>query len=120
MKLADAAALLQEISDEAKGKAPPIKGGQTISTKQASEILGVDPSRVRQMVLAKDLSAVVRPREGDRDVELRIKDVQAKKNNMPKKGRPFDSKSEENKSKAKAKSKKAKAKAKESEDDNEE
>ena len=97
MKLADAAQYLKEKDDEDKGKAPPVTGGDNISTKQAAEILGVAVSRVRQLVGDGTLKTKVSPRPGDRDHEILLKDVQALKNNMPKKGRPSDKGTEEGK-----------------------
>jgi len=90
MKLAEAAKYLKEVDDEDKGNVPPISGGGTVSSKQAAKILGVSVSRIRQMIGDGSLKATISPRPGDRDHELKLKDVQSLKNNMPKKGRPFD------------------------------
>lgn len=87
MKLQDAANYLREVDDEDKGKAPP-PVGDTVSTKWAAQYLGVAVSRVRQMIGDGTLKPKIKPRAGDRDHELLKKDVQALKNNMPKKGRP--------------------------------
>lgn len=108
MKLEDAARFLKEKDDEDKGKAPPVTGGDTISTKQAAEELGRTVSRVRQLVNDKTLKTKVSPRPGDRDHEILLKDVQQLKNNMPKKGRPSDNDAdgEEEGSKGKKKGKK--------------
>lgn len=103
MKLAEAAKYLREVDDEDKGNVPPISGGGTISTKQAAKILGVSVSRVRQMLGGggekKSLDADTKPRPGDRDHEIKLKDVQALKNNMPKKGRPDEGKGKKAKDK---------------------
>ena len=96
MKLEDAAKFLKEKDDEDKGKAPPVTGGGEVSTKQASKILGVSVSRVRQMIGDGTLKAKISPRPGDRDHEIPLKDVQALKNNMPKKGRPSKGKTDDN------------------------
>lgn len=90
MKLSEAAKYLKEVDDEDKGNVPPVSGGGTVSTKQAAKILGVSVSRVRQMIGDNTIKASINPRPGDRDHEIKLKDVQALKNNMPKKGRPFD------------------------------
>ena len=91
MKLADAAKYLKEIDDEDRGRVPPISGGGTISTKQAAKELGVSVSRVRQMLGGggekKHLDSE-KPQPGDRDHEIKLKDVQQLKKNKPKKGRP--------------------------------
>ena len=92
MKLAEAAKYLKEVDDEDKGTVPPISGGGTVSTKQAAKILGVSVSRIRQMIGDGTLKATVSPRPGDRDHEIKLKDVQALKDNMPKKGRPDEGK----------------------------
>lgn len=88
MKLEDAAKFLKEKDDEDEGKAPPVTGGDTVSTKQAAEILDVTVSRVRQLIGDGTLTTKISPRPGDRDHEILLKDVQALKNNMPEKGRP--------------------------------
>lgn len=88
MKLKDAANFLKEVDDEDEGKAPPVTGGDTVSTKQASEILDVTVSRIRQMIGDGTLKTKISPRKGDRDHEILLKDVQALKKNMPEKGRP--------------------------------
>jgi hypothetical protein len=80
MKLNEVAKMLQngkinEVDDEDRGKAPPISGGGTISTKQASEVLGVTVSRVRQLIQQGVLKPQIKPRDGDRDHELLKKDV---------------------------------------------
>lgn len=89
MKLNDVVELTEK-SREDRGRVPPVKGGDTVSTKQAAKILGVTVSRVRQMVGDGTLSAQISPRPGDRDHEIQLKDVQALKKNMPEKGRPED------------------------------
>lgn len=99
MKLEQAFKYLREKDDEDEGKAPPVTGGDTVSTKQAAEILGVAVSRVRQLIGDGTLKTKISPRPGDRDHEIPLKDVQALKNNMPKKGRPSkeDSKDDDDK-----------------------
>ena len=97
MKLEQAAKFLAEKDHEQRGKAPPVKGGNTISTKQASEILGVSPGRVRQMTGAggekKHLDKQDGSTErGSRDTELDLAQVQQLKKNKPKKGRPDEGK----------------------------
>ncbi len=101
MKLAEAAKYLKEVDDEDKGTVPPISGGGTISSKQAAKILRVSVSRIRQMIADGSLIAAINPRPGDRDHEIKLKDVQQLKNNMPKKGRPFKKGASKNKSKDK-------------------
>ncbi len=88
MKLAEAAKYLKEVDDEDKGTVPPISGGGTVSSKQAAKTLGVSVSRIRQMIGDGTLKAAINPRPGDRDHEIKLKDVQQLKNAMPAKGRP--------------------------------
>lgn len=109
MKLND---FLLEVDDEDKGKAPPVTGGRFISTKQAAGILGRTVSRIRQLIRDKILKPIVKPRVGDRDHEISLKDVQALKNNMPKKGRPEGSKEKKDDAKSNVIDLKSKAKSK--------
>jgi len=97
MKLADIKTLV-EIDDEDRKQPPPITGGETISTSQAAKVLGVSVSRVRQLIGDGHLKPIASPRKGDRDHELRLKDVQSLKDNLPKKGRPFKGKTSDTKS----------------------
>ena len=98
MKLVD----LMEVDREDQGKAPPVRAGSTISTKQAADILDVSVSRVRQLKGSGKLKPQLDPkgRHGDRDIELDVKDVQQLKNNMPKKGRPTKDGKDSDESKA--------------------
>jgi len=99
MKLSEAAqylkdAQINEVDDEDKGKAPPMKAGEPATTKQVADSLGVTASRVRQMALAGELKTDSsgkppgKKEKGNRQVKFNQKDVQGKKSNMPKKGRP--------------------------------
>lgn len=96
MKLIDIKTL-HEVDDEDRKNPPPITGGETISTSQAARILKVSVSRIRQLIGDGHLKPVIKPRKGDRDHELRLKDVQALKDDLPKKGRPFKGKTSDTK-----------------------
>lgn len=96
MKLTDIKTL-HEIDDEDRKEPPPITGGETISTSQAAKVLNVSVSRVRQLIGDGHLKPIIKPRKGDRDHELRLKDVQSLKDNLPKKGRPFKGKTSDTK-----------------------
>jgi len=96
MKLTDIVTL-NEIDDEDRKNPPPITGGETISTSQAARVLKVSVSRIRQLIGDGHLKPVIKPRKGDRDHELRLKDVQSLKDNLPKKGRPFKGKTSDTK-----------------------
>jgi hypothetical protein len=96
MKLSDAAEFLKEKDDEDKTRPPAVSDKGTISTSQASRILGVTVSRIRQLIGSGALKPVVRPRKGDRDHELLKKDVDSyhdkvNKGEAGQKGRPKES-----------------------------
>lgn len=88
MKLYEIITEKKSREDRTVTNAPPVKGGETVSTAQAAKILGVTMSRIRQLIMDDELKPVVSPRKGDRDHELKLKDVQAYKETNPGPGRP--------------------------------
>lgn len=81
-------------------KAPPAGNlSDLCTTSQAAKILGVTASRVRQMIMDKELTAVQSPVKGQRDNMLKTSEVRAHKGKMKDAGRPpkEEEKNKENK-----------------------
>ena len=69
---------------------PPGDVGDQITTAQAAKILGVTPSRVRQMKADGKLKTAKGPVEGRRDSLIRTSEVKSKKEKKHGPGRPTE------------------------------
>lgn len=76
-------------SDTAKNAPPPGDLGEFLTTKQAAAMAKVNPSRIRQAVLAGDLKSH-QPEKGRRDHMIKRSDLTSWMKNKPDPGRPTE------------------------------
>lgn len=76
-------------SDSAKNAPPPGDLGEFLTSKQSAAIAKVDPSRIRQAILAGELKSH-QPEKGRRDHLIRRSDLMSWMKNKPDPGRPAE------------------------------